>query len=145
MQQWPEALQSRHSEDITYLDFKKAFDSVAHNQFLTKLQCYGIHDNIMGWLAKFLSQRKQRVNMGGILSNIAPATSGVPRAVCLALHSFHYTSTIYLTYSKIMVLFANYLLMMLSSIASQLRPKPNYSLLSTRLNGVTSGNSNSHH
>ena len=87
-----------------------------------------IHDNIMGWLSNFLSQRKQRVNIGGILSNIAPVTSGVPRAVCLALHSFHYTSTIYLTYSKIMVLFANYLLMMLSSIASQLRPKPNYSL-----------------
>ena len=81
-QQWSEALQSRHSVDIIYLDFKKAFDSVAHNKLLTKLQCYGIHGNVVGWLANFLSQRK-RVNVGGILSNIAPVTSGVPQGSVL--------------------------------------------------------------
>ena len=82
-QQWSEALQFRHSVDIIYLDFKKAFDSVAHNKLLTKLQCYGIHGNVVGWLANFLSQRKQRVNVGGILSNIAPVTSGVPQGSVL--------------------------------------------------------------
>ena len=52
-------------------------------------------------------------------------TSGAPNALCLAPHSFHYTSMIFLTYSKILVLFANYLLMMSSSIASQLCQKNN--------------------
>ena len=38
----------------------------------------------MGWLANFLSQRKQRVNIGGILSNIAPVTHGVPQGSVLS-------------------------------------------------------------
>ena len=37
----------------------------------------------MGWLANFLSQWKQRVNIGGILSNIAPVTSVVPQGSVL--------------------------------------------------------------
>ena len=41
-------------------------------------------------VANFLSLRKQRVKMGGILSNIAPAYPAVsPKVVCLAAHSFH--------------------------------------------------------
>ena len=37
----------------------------------------------MGWLANFLSQRKQHVNKGGILLNIPPVTIGVPQGSML--------------------------------------------------------------
>ena len=68
---------------ITCLDFKKAFDSTAHNKLLTILLSYGVHDNIMGWLANFLSVKKRRINIGGILSNIAPLSSGFPQGSML--------------------------------------------------------------
>ena len=82
-QQWSGALQSRQSVDIIYLDFKKAFDSVSHKKLLAKLLNYGIHTNTIGWLSNFLSERKQRVNISGNLSDIASVTSGVPQGSVL--------------------------------------------------------------
>ena len=32
--------------DAIYLDFRKAFNSIAHNELLTKLWCFGIMDNL---------------------------------------------------------------------------------------------------
>ena len=65
-----------------------------------------------------------------------------PRAVCLALHYFHYISMIYRILKDTGVVckpFANDVKLYCFP------PTPNYSLLSTRwLSGVTSGNSNSH-
>ena len=54
----------RHNEysiDITYLDFKKAFDTVPVPQqnLLQKLTSLGIHGNVLKWIESFLSNRSK--------------------------------------------------------------------------------------
>ena len=40
--------------DLIYLDFKKAFDAVAHNELLFKLWHFGITGNTWKWLHAYL-------------------------------------------------------------------------------------------
>ena len=58
---WTDILDSGHTIDVIYLDFKKAFDSVPHMRVLSKLHSYGFHDPLLGWLKSFLIGRRQRV------------------------------------------------------------------------------------
>ena len=51
---WTRILQQGDSVDIIYLDFKKAFDLVAHRRLLTKLKAYGIDGILLKWIAVFL-------------------------------------------------------------------------------------------
>ena len=48
---------------IIYLDFSKALDKVLHKRLIKKLEGYGIQDNILKWIAKWLEDRKQRVQL----------------------------------------------------------------------------------
>ena len=66
---WSIAIQLHQGTDIIYFDFKKDFDSVSHQKLLTKLQAYGISDNLFFWIRKFLSNRTQAVKVNGQLSN----------------------------------------------------------------------------
>ena len=59
--------------DVVYLDFKKAFDSVAHNELLVKLWSFGITGNLWNWFKAYLSSRGQCVSgvpQGSILGHI---------------------------------------------------------------------------
>ena len=47
------------STDVIYLDFKKAFDSVAHNELLVKLWEFGITGNLWKWFRAYLGHRRQ--------------------------------------------------------------------------------------
>ena len=59
--------------DIAVLDFSKAFDTVPHDGLLSKVKHYGIDDKILLWIANFLKQRKQRVVVDGIQSDLVTA------------------------------------------------------------------------
>ena len=54
---WTDILDSGHTIDVIYLDFKKAFDSVPHMRLLSKLHSYGFCDPLLGWLKSFLIGR----------------------------------------------------------------------------------------
>ena len=54
---WTDILDSGHTIDVIYLDFKKAFDSVPHMRLLSKLHSYGFRDPLLGWLKSFLIGR----------------------------------------------------------------------------------------
>ena len=60
---WSEALDQGLPVDViySYLDFKKAFDSVPHQRLLSKLKAYGISGNLSAWIESFLKDRNQRV------------------------------------------------------------------------------------
>ena len=44
--------------DVIYLDFKKAFDSVAHNELLAKLWSFGITGTNWKWFQAYLTSRR---------------------------------------------------------------------------------------
>ena len=53
--------------DGVYLDFQKAFDKVPHERFLLKLKAHG--NDVINWIEKWLTHRKQRVIVDGEISN----------------------------------------------------------------------------
>ena len=64
--------------DIIFLDFKKAFDQVPHEELLIKLWNMGVTGSLWSWFCSYLSQRLQAVCIDGAVSSFLPVTSGVP-------------------------------------------------------------------
>lgn len=77
-------LDNRHSIDIIYLDFQKAFNTVLHQHLLQKLTLLGIHGNLLKWIEGFLSDRKQHIVLNGHKSCSIPVTNGVPQSPVLS-------------------------------------------------------------
>ena len=65
--------------DNIYLNFAKAFDTVAHSRLLGKLNAYGIRGNIFNWIKEFLCGRTQVVKVNGAPSIPAAVLSGIPQ------------------------------------------------------------------
>ena len=76
-------LNSASQTDVIYLDFKKAFDSVAHNELLCKLWKFGITGDLWQWVRAYLSNRVQYVSIGQSTSPMLPVISGVPQGSIL--------------------------------------------------------------
>ena len=51
--------------DVVYLDFQNAFDKVPHQRLLIKLKVYGIGETMISWIQAWLTDRRQRVIVGG--------------------------------------------------------------------------------
>ena len=68
---------------VTFVDLKKAFDTVNHEILLQKLELYGIHNKEMKWFCSYLTNRKQCCKVNGKISNIESITCGVPQGSCL--------------------------------------------------------------
>lgn len=78
-----QALEDGEQIDAILLDFSKAFDMVPHRRLAVKLQHYGIHGPILGWVNSFLANRSQQVLVEGHQSSNTPVTSGVPQGSVL--------------------------------------------------------------
>jgi ribonuclease P/MRP protein subunit RPP40 len=48
-------LDARKQIDVIYMDFSKAFDRVDHKLLLTKLDSFGISDNLIQLIASYVS------------------------------------------------------------------------------------------
>ena len=69
--------------DIILLDFQKAFDTVPHQQLLSKLSSYGIQNQAYSWINSWLTGTKQRVIVDHSTSVWTPVKSGVPQGTVL--------------------------------------------------------------
>ena len=82
--------------DVIYMDFKKAFDSVPHNQLLIKLRYMGIHGSLLSWFQYYLTSWRQCVRVGDSHSQFCDVISGVPQGSILGPLHF----VIYVTVSE---------------------------------------------
>ena len=69
--------------DMALLDFSKAFDKVAHQRLLRKLEYYGIRGQLNAWIRSFLTNRTQSTVVNGTQSNVCSVLSGVPQGTVL--------------------------------------------------------------
>ena len=69
--------------DVIILDFSKAFDTVPHEELLTKLESFGITGSIHHWLRTFLTKRYMQVVVDGESSSKVTVDSGVPQGTVL--------------------------------------------------------------
>ena len=75
---------SKDKIDVIYMDFRKAFDSVPHNELLVKLLNMAITGTLWKWFESYLSNRSQCVSINNTLSNCLPVLSGVPQGSILS-------------------------------------------------------------
>ena len=66
-----------------YIDLSKAFDTLDHNILISKLEHYGIKGTALQLLLSYLSNRKQFVQYGDILSQKTDILMGVPQGSIL--------------------------------------------------------------
>ena len=69
--------------DVVYLDLRKAFDSIPHDNLLVKLHSIGIYGQLWQWFQAYFSSRSQCVVVNGVHSDTLPVTSGVPQVSIL--------------------------------------------------------------
>jgi len=51
---WTLALERGYGIDVTYLDYRKAFDTVWHSGLLTNIQRYGVEGQLLAWIKPFV-------------------------------------------------------------------------------------------
>ena len=66
-----------------YLNLKKAFDSVPHQELLLKLWKAGVVGSLWRWFREYLSNRYQNMCINGSNSPMLPVISGVPQGSIL--------------------------------------------------------------
>ena len=65
--------------DTIFLDIWKAFDSVSHQELLSKFQSYGFAGESLAWFKGYLANCHHCVRLDGHVSNKLPVLSGVPQ------------------------------------------------------------------
>ena len=80
---WSLCLELRSSVHCVLLNFAKAFDSMAHEHLLLKLQLLGIDGKLLQWIRSFLTHRWQRVVVNGAYLDWLSVKSGVPQGSVL--------------------------------------------------------------
>ena len=66
-----------------FLDISKAFDRVDHLALCEKLRLLGVSEIIIAWIFSFLDDRRQRVRVGGDVSDWENINIGIPQGTCL--------------------------------------------------------------
>ena len=85
---WKSALDQSLVVGVLFVDFGKAFDSVNHSILLEKLKATGISGSLFSWLANYLSNRNQFVQISGTKSALQPVKYGVPKGSILGPRLF---------------------------------------------------------
>ena len=80
---WSLSFSNTVSNDVIFIDFSKAFDSVVLNKLIFKLESYGIKGDLLSWIKVFLFNREQCVLVENAFSSPCEVISGVPQGSVL--------------------------------------------------------------
>ena len=83
LEEWAGMMKIGMTFDVIYTDFAKAFDSVAHERLLKKLNSIGIKADLLKWIKSFLCGRTQCVNVEGTTSEWKEVISEIPQGSVL--------------------------------------------------------------
>ena len=78
-----EGLNDRKFTTASFIDLKKAFDTINHKILLQKLPHFGLNLNLITWITSYLSNRKQQCTVNGVTSKVRPIVCGVPQGSIL--------------------------------------------------------------
>ena len=67
----------------SFIDFKKAFDTINHKILLQKLPYFGLSNTMINWIGNYLTNRRQRCTVNGTSSGELTITCGVPQGSIL--------------------------------------------------------------
>ena len=67
----------------TFIDLKKAFDTINHDILIKKLPHFGMNIDIINWLSNYLTNRAQKCTVNGLSSRERPIRCGVPQGSIL--------------------------------------------------------------
>lgn len=105
-----ENLKVNYQFDTIFTDINKAFDTVDNGLLIDALDNLSIGNLLLYWLSFYLISRRQCVSINDLLSDISIITSGnfqsghlSPLLFIIFMNSFND----YLSFSKIIILFAN--------------------------------------
>ena len=76
-------VKTRGLAHTVFLDISKAFDRVNHLALCEKLRLLGVSEIIIAWIFCFLDDRRQRVRVGGDVSDWEDVNIGIPQGTCL--------------------------------------------------------------
>ena len=79
---WKKAIDNNEIVGALFMDLT-AFDCLPHSLLISKLHVYGLSFSACELIASYLSNRKQRVKIGGIKSDWAYIKKGVPQGSIL--------------------------------------------------------------
>ena len=74
-----QALDNCQSVRCLFVDFRKAFDRVDHSTVLRKMAELNIDDIFLRWMRSYLSDRRQRVKVGNVVSQWLRPNGGMPQ------------------------------------------------------------------
>lgn len=69
---------------VTFIDFKRAFDTVSHDRLLLKLEDIGIKGKIKSWFESYLKNRKTIVKLQDVQGREHDVKVGIPQGSSLA-------------------------------------------------------------
>ena len=73
----------RKTTATVFIDLKKAYDTIDHENLLRKFDLYGLVGPCKNCMKSFLSNRKQCVEVNGVRSMVSDITYGVPQGSIL--------------------------------------------------------------
>ena len=83
IEDWKQALDDNKYVAAILMDLSKAFDYLPHDLLLLKLKYYGLSENALKLMKKYLTNRKQCVKLGSIKNDFEAILKGVPQGSIL--------------------------------------------------------------
>ena len=117
LEDWKKALDNNECIAAILMDLSKAFDCLPHDILLNKLSAYGLTENSIKLLYSYLSDRKQQIKIGNIISRWEKVQKGVHQGSILDPYFLKFLFMIFL------ILFINLIcIIMLTTIRYHFTP-----------------------